>query len=75
MVRITIDLFKTLKWMLTPNAMPMQMQLPVAVQLQTRQTLWVIFCRLSEKGRKEIVEIVEKMKKGTGKKEEQEQKK
>ena len=33
----------------------------------TRQPLWVILCRLPEKGRKEIEEIVEEM---TGKKEE-----
>ena len=30
--------------------------------LTTRQPLWVILCRLLEKGRKEIEEIVEKMK-------------
>ena len=28
----------------------------------TRQPLWVILCRLSEKGRREIEEIVEEMK-------------
>ena len=28
----------------------------------TRQPLWVILCRLPEKGRKEIEEIVEEMK-------------
>ena len=28
----------------------------------TRQPLWVILCRLAEKGRKEIEEIVEEMK-------------
>ena len=28
----------------------------------TRQPLWVILCRLPEKGRKEIAEIVEEMK-------------
>ena len=31
-------------------------------ELTTRQHLWVILCRLSEKGRKEIEEIVEEMK-------------
>ena len=31
--------------------------------LKTRQHLWVILCRLPEKGRREIEEIVEKMKK------------
>ena len=42
--------------------------------LTTRQTLWVILCRLPEKGRKEIEEIVVEMKerdreeRGTGKK-------
>ena len=30
----------------------------------TRQPLWVILCRLPEKGRKEIEEIVEEMKEG-----------
>ena len=30
--------------------------------LTTRQPLWVILCRLPEKGRKEIDEIVEEMK-------------
>ena len=30
--------------------------------LMTRQPLWVILCRLPEKGRKEIEEIVEEMK-------------
>ena len=30
--------------------------------LTTRQPLWVILCRLPEKGRKEIEEIVEEMK-------------
>ena len=30
--------------------------------LTTRQPLWVILCRLSEKGRREIEEIVEEMK-------------
>ena len=30
--------------------------------LTTRQPLWVILCRLLEKGRKETEEIVEKMK-------------
>ena len=40
----------------------------------TRQALWIILCCLPEKGRKEIEEIVEKMKerdkeeRGTGKK-------
>ena len=40
--------------------------------LTTRQPLWVILCRLPEKGRREIEEIVEEMKekdreeKGTG---------
>ena len=44
----------------------------------TCQPLWVILCRLPEKGRKEIEEIVEEMKernseeRGTVKKEEQE---
>ena len=28
----------------------------------TRQPLWVILCRLPEKGRREVVEIVEEMK-------------
>ena len=42
--------------------------------LTTRQPLWVILCRLPEKGRKEIEEIAEEMKerdreeRGTGKK-------
>ena len=40
--------------------------------LTTRQPLRVILCRLPEKGRKEIEERVEEMKRGTGKKEEQE---
>ena len=31
--------------------------------LTTRQPLWVILCRLPEKGRKKIEEIVEEMKK------------
>ena len=39
--------------------------------LTTRQPLLVILCRLPEKGRKEIEEIVEEMKR-TGKKEEKE---
>ena len=30
--------------------------------LRTRQPLWVILCRLPERGRKEIEEIVEEMK-------------
>ena len=30
--------------------------------LMTRQPLWVILCRLPERGRKEIEEIVEEMK-------------
>ena len=30
--------------------------------LTTRQPLWVILCRLPEKGRKDIEEIVEEMK-------------
>ena len=30
--------------------------------LTTRQLLWVILCRLPEKGRREIEEIVEEMK-------------
>ena len=30
--------------------------------LTTRQPLWVILCRLLEKGRKEIEEVVEEMK-------------
>ena len=40
--------------------------------LTTRQSLWIILCRLPEKGRKEIEEIVEEIKemdreeKGTG---------
>ena len=38
--------------------------------LTTRQPLWVILCRLPEKGRKEIEEIVEEMKERTEKKEE-----
>ena len=38
----------------------------------THQPLWVILCRLPEKGRKQIEEIVEEIKWGTGKKEEQE---
>ena len=40
--------------------------------LTTRQPLWVILCRLPEKGRKETEEIAEEMKERTGKKEEQE---
>ena len=42
--------------------------------LTTRQPLWVILCRLPEKGRKETEDIVEEMKegnreeRGTGKK-------
>ena len=32
--------------------------------LTTRQPLWVILCRLPEKGRKEIEEIAEEMKAG-----------
>ena len=40
--------------------------------LMTRLPLWVILCRLPEKGRKEIDEIVEEMKERTVKKEEQE---
>ena len=32
--------------------------------LTTRQHLWVILCRLPEKGRREIKEIVEEMKEG-----------
>ena len=38
--------------------------------LTTRQLMWVILCRLPEKGRKEIEEIAEKMKErgGTGRK-------
>ena len=32
--------------------------------LTTRQPLWIILCRLPEKGRKEIEEIVEEMKEG-----------
>ena len=31
-------------------------------RLKTRQPLWVILCRLPEKGRKEVEEIVEEMK-------------
>ena len=34
--------------------------------LTTRQPLWVILCRLPEKGRKEIEEIVEEMKERDG---------
>ena len=34
----------------------------------TRQPLWVILCRLPEKGRKEIEEIVEEIKEGQGRK-------
>ena len=37
-------------------------QLPMCWGLTTRQPLWVILCRLPEKGRKEIEEIVEEMK-------------
>ena len=40
----------------------------IVLGLTTRQPLWVILCRLPEKGRKEI----EEMKERTGKKEEQE---
>ena len=46
----------------------------------TRQSLWVILCRLPEKGRKEIEEIVEEMKernreeRGTGMKEKKQKK-
>ena len=36
--------------------------------LTTRQPLWVILCRLPEKGRKEIEEIVEEMKEEQGRK-------
>ena len=36
--------------------------------LTTRQPLWVILCRLPEKGRKEIEEIVEEMKERNRKK-------
>ena len=48
--------------------------------LTTRQPLWVILCRLPEKGRKEIEEIVEEMKernreeRGTGMKEKKQKK-
>ena len=35
----------------------------IVLGLTTRQPLWVILCHLPEKGRKEIEEIVEKMKK------------
>ena len=48
--------------------------------LTTRQPLWIILCRLPEKGRKEIEEIVEKMKgsdsaeRGTGMKEKKQKK-
>ena len=48
--------------------------------LTTRQPLWVILCRLPEKGRKEIEEIVEEMKEtiseeiGTGMKENKQKK-
>ena len=34
----------------------------IVLGLTTRQPLWVILCRLPEKGRKEIEEIVEEMK-------------
>ena len=34
----------------------------------TRQPLWIILCRLPERGRKEIEEIVEEMKEGQGRK-------
>ena len=34
----------------------------------TRQPLWVILCRLPEKGRKDIGEIVEEMKEEQGRK-------
>ena len=34
----------------------------------TRQPLWVILCRLPEKGRKEIEEIIEEMKEEHGRK-------
>ena len=34
----------------------------------TPQPLWVILCRLPEKGRKEIEDIVEQMKEGNGRK-------
>ena len=44
----------------------------IVLGLTTRQPLWVILCRLPEKGRKEIEEIVEEIKERTGKKEEQE---
>ena len=37
--------------------------------LTTRQPLWVILCRLPEKGREEIEETVEEMKEGHGRKE------
>ena len=40
--------------------------------LSTGQPLWVILCHLPEKGRKEIEELVEKMKEKNGKNEEQE---
>ena len=49
--------------------------------LTTRQPLWVILCRLPEKGRKKIEEIVQEMKerdreeRGTGMSEETEEKK
>ena len=36
--------------------------------LTTRQPLWVILCRLPQKRRKEIEEIVEEMKEGKGRK-------
>ena len=48
--------------------------------LTTRQPLWVILCRLPEKGRKEVEEIVEEMKernreeRGTGMKEKKQKK-
>ena len=48
--------------------------------LTTRQPLWVILCRLPEKGRKEIEELVEEMKernreeRGTGMKEKKQKK-
>ena len=34
----------------------------LSLGLTTRQPLWVILCRLPEKGRKEIEEIVEEIK-------------
>ena len=40
----------------------LSMTLPLCWGLTTRQPLWVILCRLPEKGRRVIEEIVEEMK-------------